>query len=50
MRTHLLRALIFDSVYDPYKGVIVIMRVFDGTVKKGTKSAALMATQVRNLK
>ena len=38
-----LKALIFDSVYDPYKGVIVIMRVFDGTVKKGTK-VRMMAT------
>jgi GTP-binding protein LepA len=32
-----LRALIFDAVYDSYKGVIVYIRVFDGVIKKGTK-------------
>jgi len=38
-----LQALIFDSVYDPYKGVIVFCRIMEGTVKKGTK-VRMMAT------
>jgi GTP-binding protein LepA len=38
-----LRALIFDSIYDAYKGVIVFCRVLDGRVKKGTQ-IRMMAT------
>lgn len=38
-----LRALIFDSYYDPYRGVIVYFRVMDGTVKTGDR-VRLMAS------
>ncbi len=38
-----LKALIFDSVYDPYKGVIVFCRIKDGRVKKGSR-IHMMAT------
>ena len=38
-----LKALIFDSVYDPYKGVIVFFRVREGRIAKGTK-VRMMAT------
>ncbi len=38
-----LQALIFDSVYDSYKGVIVFCRIKEGRVRKGTK-IRMMAT------
>ena len=38
-----LRALIFDSLYDSYRGVIVFCRIKEGTVKKGTP-ILMMAT------
>ncbi len=38
-----LQALIFDSVYDPYKGVIIFCRIKEGTVRKGTP-IRMMAT------
>ena len=38
-----LKALIFDSIYDSYKGVIVFCRLMDGSIKKGT-NVKMMAT------
>ena len=38
-----LKALIFDSVYDSYKGVIVFCRIMDGTISRGTR-VRFMAT------
>ena len=32
-----LRALIFDSWFDPYRGVIILVRVVDGTLRMGQK-------------
>ena len=41
-----LQALIFDSLYDPYKGVIVFCRVKEGTLKVGD-SVRMMATNAQ---
>lgn len=39
-----LKALIFDSHFDTYKGVVVYIRIFDGTIKPGDK-IKFMSTQ-----
>ena len=41
-----LKALIFDSQYDNYRGVIVFIRVFDGTIRKDSE-ILLMSTDAR---
>ena len=33
-----LRALIFDSYFDPYRGVVALVRVVDGAVRRATSS------------
>ncbi|MDR1837408.1 MAG: translation elongation factor 4 [Treponema sp.] len=41
-----LRALIFDCHYDPYRGVVVHLRLFDGKIKKGMKVSLLSSGSV----
>jgi GTP-binding protein LepA len=41
-----LRALIFDCHYDPYRGVVVHVRVFDGRIKRGMKISFMSSGSV----
>jgi GTP-binding protein LepA len=41
-----LRALIIDSRFDPYHGAVVMMRIFDGTIRKGTKIRMMSSGRV----
>src|SRR6266536_3202774 len=41
-----LRALIIDSWFDPYHGAVVMMRLFDGTIRKGTKIRMMSSGRV----
>jgi GTP-binding protein LepA len=40
-----LKALIFDSWYDPYRGVVILTRIIDGVMKPGQKIRLMMAGQ-----
>ncbi len=40
-----LKALIFDSWYDAYRGVVVVVRVLEGTIRTGTKVRLMNAAQ-----
>ena len=41
-----LRALIIDSRFDPYHGAVVMMRIFDGAIRKGTKIRMMASGRV----
>ena len=41
-----LRALIIDSWFDPYHGAVVMMRIFDGRLRKGTKIRMMSSARV----
>ncbi|MDI6892362.1 MAG: translation elongation factor 4 [Actinomycetota bacterium] len=41
-----LRALIFDSYYDPYRGVIVFVRMVDGVIKAGMQIRTMATSQL----
>jgi GTP-binding protein LepA len=41
-----LRALIIDSGFDPYHGAVVTLRIFDGTLRKGTKIRMMSSGRV----
>lgn len=47
--TNPLQALIFDSKFDPYKGVVVLIRVMNGVIRKGMKIMAMANNAVHEV-
>jgi GTP-binding protein LepA len=45
-----LRALVFDSTFDTYRGVVIYIRVFDGTVKAGDNVRLMIADRAYEVK
>jgi GTP-binding protein LepA len=45
-----LRALVFDSIYDPFRGVVVYLRMFDGQVKPGDRVLLMSTNQTYEVK
>jgi len=48
-RENPLRALIFDSIYDSYRGVIAYIKVVDGVIKKGDKIQFIASSKVTDV-
>src|SRR5687767_5504037 len=44
-----LKALVFDSWYDTYRGVVILVRVFEGTLRKGTKILLMQQNKVYDI-
>jgi GTP-binding protein LepA len=44
-----LRALIFDSAYDTYRGVVTYLRVFDGEIRPGTRVKLMASSRVHEV-
>ena len=44
-----LRALIFDSAYDTYRGVVTYLRVFDGEIRPGTRVRMMASSRVHEV-
>ena len=44
--TNALQALIFDSKFDPYKGVIILVRLMNGVIRKRTKVMMMLSKNV----
>src|SRR5262249_46603341 len=40
-----LKALIFDSWYDPYRGVVIVVRVIDGVIRRGMRIRLMAEAQ-----